>query len=254
MFSSLASVVVLALTGLLAISPAAEREAPSASCEVQQARITWGFKESFRSYLSGAIALGKWTTSGDVSYQTPVFIFATTNGSIAADRSSGEVPFEGEFRFRAHGGILNTALSNPTLRILGPGEAALFLDVTGETMGGLAVSSKAVDFVRISWPARAQSIDAAAGVWTIQNARVVLTPLGANAFGTYVSGEVFDPMTIELTVTPGCLNQPGWRWWWLPGGVLLLAIVGAAVAALVIRANKSRGLERQSPGGFSDQN
>jgi hypothetical protein len=215
------------------------------SCEVQQAVITWGFKESFRSYLSGAIALGQWTTSGEVSYETPVFIFSTTGGDLAADLSAGEVSFDGELRFRAHGGILDTALANPRLEILGPGEAALFFDVIGETMGGLSVSSEGVDFVRVSWPVRAQSVDSAAGLWSVEGATVVLTPLGSRAFGTYISGEVFDPMSVSMQVTPGCLEQPGMRWWWLPGGVVALAVLGAALGWWITRANRSRAPEHQ---------
>jgi len=250
------SLVALALAALLLLSP--QQSAPPSSqapgavsatgavaCEVEQVRMTWGFKESFRSYLSGAIALGKWTTGGDVGYEIPEFVFTGGVGQIAPDRKSGEVAFEGELRFTAHGGILNTALKAPRLEILGEREAALYFDISGETMGGLQVSQPALDFFRITWPASAETIDVQSGVFSVTRARVVLTPLGSGAFGTYLAGEVFDPLSFSIQVEPGCFTTGGFRWWWLPGGGLVLAALGGLGWFIATRVNKSRGLEHQ---------
>jgi len=236
------SSVALALAGVVALAPAAV--APPDSCVVEEVTIEWGFKESFRSYLSGAIALGTWSTSGDVSYQTPLFTFSGGDGFISADGASGEIAFDGEFRFMGHGGILNTFLSNPRLQFVDEREAILFLDVAGDTMGGVSVEKLGIEFVRVTWPASAETVDSESGVYDIQGAQTVLTDLGSGAFGTYVSGEIFDPMSISLRVPGDCLENASLSWWWIPGGAVGLAILGGAIWAGVTRANRSRGPER----------
>jgi hypothetical protein len=237
------SPLAVALASLLAFAPASS--SPTDACDIEHVTVEWGFKESFRSYVSGTIALGTWTTTGDVSYETPVFVFTGGEGFLAPDRESGEISFDGEFRFTGHGGILNTSLANPRLQFVDGGEAILFLDVTGDTMDGLSVEKRGVDFVRVSWPSSAETVNRADGVFEVKDAEVVLTDLGSGVFGTYISGEIFDPMTISLRVPGGCLTTDGFVWWWIPGGAVTLAALGAAVWAGITRGNKSREPERQ---------
>jgi hypothetical protein len=231
------------LSVLLVFGPQASPA--SEACGVEQVRLSWGFTESLRNSLSGARALGNWTTDGDVGYETPEFIFTGGEGSLAPDRSTGEVSFEGELRWRAYGGIVETALVNPQLRLVGKREALLVFDVVGGTIGGLQVEQKGVEFVSLTWPASAETLDATAGIWRVDKARVVLTPLGAGAFSRYLSGEVFDPLSFSIQVQPQCLSDGGFRWWWVPGGALVLAVVGAFVWACFTRAKKSREPEHQ---------
>lgn len=227
------------------VSDAASQASAEGRCEVRDARVEWGFKESFRSYLSGAIALGSWSTSGDVGYETPAFVFSGGEGSLSPDRTSGEVDFVGELTFTGHGGVLNTSLGNPRVVFVGEHEAALYLDVRGETMLGAFVDEPSVEFVRITWRAGQESVDAAEGLVDIEGAQVVLTSPGAGAFGTYLSGEVFDPMDISLQVEPGCLEGSQRSWWWIPGGAIVAATVAAGVVAAIRQANRSPGPERQ---------
>jgi hypothetical protein len=212
----------------------------SAACEVEQVRMTWGFAESFRRSLSGALALGQWTTTGDVGYDTPEFVFSGGVGHIAPDRKAGRIAFEGELRFVSVGGLVNTAFSHPRFEIVGEREAALFFDVTGGTVGGFEVSQPALNFVRITWPSSAEAIDSQTGLWSVTGARVVLTPLGAGALGTFFSGQVFDPLSFSIQVEPGCLTTGGFRWWWLPGGGLVLAMLGALGFGIATWVKKSR--------------
>ena len=214
------------------------------SCVVEDVSVVWGFKESFRSYLSGAIALGEWTVSGDVSYQTPLFGFSGGSGAVAPDRSAGDVRFDGQIRFVGHGGILNTSLANPRLEFLGDREAALYFDVTGDTMDFVFVETPNVDFVRIAWSGLEESVDVEAGVWEVSDARVTLTPAGSGAFGTYLAGEVFDPLSFRVQVAPGCLDAD-FIWWWIPGGTVALAAVIGGVWAVNRRGRKS--LEPKHP-------
>jgi len=235
------SVLAAVISALLVVSPGAS--APH-ECVVEDVEVTWGFKESFRSYLSSAIALGEWTVEGDVSYQTPLFSFSGGEGSFSSDRTSGDIDFDGGMRFVGHGGILNTSLDNPTLRFLGDREASLLFDVRGDTMDFVFVETTDVDFVRLQWSRFDQTVDARNGVFEVTNASVTLTPAGSGAFGTYVAGEVFDPLSFRITTTPGCL-QGGLTWWWIPGGVVAIAAAGSALWALTRRGRKSPEPEHQ---------
>src|SRR5690606_23738697 len=42
-------------------------------CTVTDAELVWGYKESFRSYISGSIAHGEWTVADGAAYETPNF-------------------------------------------------------------------------------------------------------------------------------------------------------------------------------------
>jgi hypothetical protein len=214
-------------------------------CAVVESEITWGFKESFRSYISGAIALGQWTTSGDVTYETPAFIFSGGEGAIAPDRTSGSVAFEGELLFEGHGGILRTSLANPSLILDGHRRATLVLDVTGDTMDMVSVSAEDVEFVTLEWSAGDESLDVASGEWAVTDAVATLTASGSESFGTYPAGEPFDPVDIRLVVTNSCFTQSALNPWFVAGGVLGLALAGGAIVWITALARKSREQGRQ---------
>ncbi len=235
----------LAVSALVALSSSPAALLAEGECEVVESEITWGFKESFRSYISGAIALGQWTTSGDVSYETPAFSFSGGDGAIAPDRRSGGVAFEGELLFEGHGGILRTSLANPTLMLDGHRRATLVFDVTGDTMDMVSVSAEDVEFVTLEWPAGDESIDAASGEWMITGAVATLTASGSESFGTYPAGETFDPVDIRLLVTPSCFTQSALNPWFVAGGVLGLALAGGAIVWITALARKSREQGRQ---------
>jgi hypothetical protein len=235
----------LALSTLLALSSTPAAALAEGQCQVLESEVTWGFKESFRSYISGSIALGQWTTSGDVGYETPAFIFTGGEGTIAPDRTSGGVAFEGELLFEGHGGILRTSLANPTLVIDSGRSATLVFDVTGDTMDMVRVSADDVEFVTLEWSAGDEGLDVAAGEWVVTGAQATLTAAGSESFGTYPEGESFDPVDIRLLVTPSCLTPGGLNPWWVAGGVLGLALLGGGLVWITARARKSPEQERQ---------
>ena len=65
--------------------------ANAAPGDVAAATLQWGIKQSFRTYISGPIAHGGWTLSGNVSDATP---FSFTGGSGTA--STGTPLAKGE--------------------------------------------------------------------------------------------------------------------------------------------------------------
>ncbi len=229
----------LGVVALLSLSSAPVALLAEGECQVLESEITWGFKESFRSYISGAIALGQWTTSGDVDYTTPVFIFSGGEGALAPDRRSGSVAFEGELLFEGHGGILRTSLADPTLTLQGPRQATLVFDVTGDTMDMVSVSTDDVEFVTLEWSAGDESLDIATGEWVVTGAKATLTTAGSNAFGTYPAGEEFDPLDLRLVVASSCFTESAINPWWVAAGIGGLALVGGGTVWITARARRS---------------
>lgn len=178
----------------------------AASCLVSDAAITWGFKESFRSYISGSIANGEWTVADGATYEVPSFGFPGGTGSYDGATGTGELTFPGSINFTGHGGILNTTVSNPVVRFDGD-TAILSLDVAGTTQEGEEIDSPGIEFVTLDLAAATTTTEA--GVTTITDAPASLTPAGAAAFGTYETGEEFDPVTIQITADAACaVSEP----------------------------------------------
>ncbi|MDA0289355.1 MAG: HtaA domain-containing protein [Actinobacteria bacterium] len=226
--------LALALASMVGIVPSA---VPEDACSVEDVSITWGFKESFRSYISSSIANGSWEVSGDVGYETPEFTLTGGSGFLTPARSLGEVGFTGGIVFSGHDGILETSLQNPELVVTGPREATLVLDVTGDTMEEVSVNQPNVDFASVTWDGSLETVDTDQGVWRVVNAEVTLTQEGSEAFGTYPAGEMLDPMSFTLSLTPGCLEEAGPSIWWIPGGVVAIA-AGLSALALAIRRGR----------------
>src|SRR5690606_8583207 len=102
----------LALAALLALPGCGGASVPA--CDVADAELRWGFKESFRAYIDGSIANGEWSTADGAEYATPEFIWRGGSGEIP-----GDVAFRGSVRFTGHGGILDTTIADPVVRFGG---------------------------------------------------------------------------------------------------------------------------------------
>lgn len=228
----------VATAALICLGAGPASAAAPAGCDVAGAALTWGFKESFRSYIDGSIANGGWTTSGDVGYETPAFTWTGGEGWIAA--GEGEIAFSGSVRFTGHGGVLDVTISDPVLRFDADG-GVLLLTVTGENMDGDAIRADAAEFVALSdlgW--------GGADALVQLGAETTLTDAGAAAFTNYPPGEAFDPIAADLPVGDSCEGAapaaepgdadgpgepivPGW------GPTLAGAVAGgAALAALIV--------------------
>lgn len=212
-------------------------------CTVEASTLTWGFKESFRSYISGTIASGEWTVADGASYQTPNFGWTGGVGTYEAATGEGVLAFSGSIEFTGHGGVLDTTVANPVIEFAGGDSATLLLDVSGTTQEGASVSEAGVEFAEIDLSTA--SVEWDGGVLTVTDAPAVLTAPGAEAFGSYPAGEELDPLSFALTVDESCAPAVivgptgadlGWLLW-LAAGVVL---VGAVAAVVAVRARARR--------------
>ncbi|MCW4386140.1 HtaA domain-containing protein [Salinibacterium sp. SYSU T00001] len=172
------------------------------ACEVTDATFTWGFKEAFRSYISGTIANGEWTVSDGAAYETPHFSWSGGAGGYDAEAEEGELAFTGTVTFTGHGGILNTSVANPRIEIVDAETARLYLDVAGTTQDGTAVDQRGVHFADVDLGG--VMAETAEGELTITGAPAELSTEGSEAFGTYEPGTELDPVTVTFTIEEGC--------------------------------------------------
>ena len=205
----IAAAAVVAAGALLAPAPAlATVPVPAqdtAGCIVENAQLTWGVKESFRSYISGSIASGNWEVSDDMRYETPSFIWSKVNATLDPSLDSGSFAFEGAIHFTGHDGAMKLDVSDPVIEIAGD-DVSLLLRVGSSDL--TAGADGTVEATQV----RAAKVDAAAlsagdGKVELADAAVRLTADGAKAlngeYGSYVSGEELDPISMTAAVT-GC--------------------------------------------------
>lgn len=203
------AVLAGAVSGPLVAAPgvaSATSASSSGDCTVSGATLTWGFKESFRSYISGAIAKGVWEPSGGATYETPTFGWSAGSGPLT--EGLGDVAFTGAVRFTGHQGVLDTTIADPVLRVTGPTSADLLLDVTGTTQDGEAVASSDVRFATIDLTASPVATPTGDTSVTVTDAPATLTDEGAAAFGTYPAGTALDPLTAVLPVACAAAPAP----------------------------------------------
>lgn len=192
----LASSLLLAPVSAQAAPIAAEDAA--AACAVTDGTLTWGVKESFRSYISGSIANGSWEASDGATYDTPSFQWGSGIGEIDPATGTGSVSFTGSVHFTGHDGVLDLTLANPTLEFEGDGKATLLLDARStDATGEVTIDSEQEwvgDVEAGSFSAITETGFEAAAMPTI------LTNTGAKAFaGFYEPGVELDPIDLALS-------------------------------------------------------
>jgi len=256
--STLSGVHTLTMQGsvshgvVVTIAPSTVKAA--GACTISDATLTWGFKESFRSYLTSTIAHGEWVVADGATYETPNFSWTGT-GSLDPETQTGDVAFDGSVLFTGHDGALQTTIANPRV-VLSADGAVLMLDITGTTQSGAEVNSLGVEFATLDLSSVTPEENGDALTWNAIPA--VLTEAGSAAFGTYAAGEALDPVTLSLSLPADCgaaaaeetpapevttaidngTTGPGLTWlWWLIGGLVVLAIVIAIIVTVLRRRN-----------------
>src|SRR5690606_11648632 len=113
------------------------------------------------------------------SYETPVFGW-TGEGRYDPATGEGALAFAGSVRSTGHGGILDTTIANPQVRLIDSGRGMLLLDVTGTTQDGVAVSDGAVEVAERD--PNAATVADRDGLVRIDGVAATLTEDGAAAF------------------------------------------------------------------------
>ncbi|WP_152192617.1 HtaA domain-containing protein [Georgenia satyanarayanai] len=167
--------------------------------------LEWGVKESFRSYITGAIAHGSVTVTAPAAETGDGFVFGDGRGN--GDASDGTAHFGGQVTFAGHeiGGItrLQMTITDPSVVIEG-GAGYLVADVTSRSLEGVDV----VDYPRV----RLAELDldgvrVADGRLVGTDVPATLTAEGVPAFADfYEAGDALDPLTFSVPVAEGQLD------------------------------------------------
>ena len=190
---------------------ASDAEVSEDACVATGRDLTWGFKESLRSYVSGSIAGGEWTTKGGATYSTPNFEWAKGKGTFDEKTRTGAVKFAGGIAFTGHDGKLNTTVSDPEIRLEGD-RALLVLDAKGATMEAAMDGrddTKAysdVPFVEVDLSKAEVETKGGKTTITASKAPTTLTKEGEAAFSNYEEGTAFDPVSFTITARSSCLS------------------------------------------------
>jgi hypothetical protein len=246
---------------VLTVKAAAELE----GCSVEGATLSWGFKESFRSYIEGSIAHGEWTVTDGATYNDMAFGWANGAGLYDTESAEGQVDFAGTVLFTGHDGLLNTTIANPSLQFVNDTTAYLLLDVTGVTMEDAmagrtdaAVLAQDVAFVKLDLSSGTVQLSEDGTILTGIDVPAELTTQGKEAFPNYEAGTAFDPVSFSIPIQDDCVvvvppadgdtmvttapvaaDGPSLIWlWWAAGGVLLAAIL--IVVFVLLRRRRRR--------------
>lgn len=205
---ALTSAAFMALSAI-AIPAAAGADAPTCdpadvTYSVTGGSIEWGFKQSFRSYFFDPATHGTFTPTGGVEMAgdqqgaTGRMIWPLGSGT-ATSASAVTASGTGSANFSAHGGAMNTTLSNPTVGITGT-EGVLKFDFTGKARAGGDVSATQAEAANFTLP-EAANFQTAGSVTVTGTA--TLDQQFVPAFG-YAAGDEVDPVTVNLTLAQTC--------------------------------------------------
>lgn len=195
-----------------AIKPEAKKETPQAPADTEtktdrKVELNWGLKESFRNYVSGDFAKGKWELSDGA---TGTFSFPLKDPTQFTLGKYDNLDFRGKVHFTAHHGLLDLAIEQPTVRKSDSGwELVVTVAVNPFDKSKIAdalagkiqidkskIATKRVVLATLSEP----EISGAKGEQTVQFRSVKLTAEGAKSFANfYKEGQELDPMTITVT-------------------------------------------------------
>ncbi|MFJ3419060.1 HtaA domain-containing protein [Streptomyces sp. NPDC086082] len=181
-------------------SPSDTASEPATKGDIADGRLTWGVKESFRSYVVSSVAKGKITTSGGATQAAGngVFTFTGATGIYDTDADTLTAAFDGAVTFKGHedNGTYGLDLTFTDLKAtLDGGTGTLTADVT-------SLGEKSEDVVLADLKAASTDVTAKDDVITLDDVTTTLTAAGAKAFGGfYQTGAELDPLDLSVALT-----------------------------------------------------
>ncbi|MFJ6620893.1 HtaA domain-containing protein [Kitasatospora sp. NPDC091335] len=196
-----------------AATPSAEPTAePTAQAptrtEFAAGALDWGVRRTFRDYVTGAIAQGRWELGGGAADGGAFFRWTPAKG--AYDPATGELTaaFTGTVRFTgmrsgdSYG--LDLTLANPGVTVSG-GRGRLVADVSGRTPDGGTRQLPGVELAVFD-PA---GLQAEGGLLKAVELPLKLAEGGAEAFGgLYPAGTEMDPLSFAVALDPAAALPP----------------------------------------------
>ncbi|MFB6980564.1 HtaA domain-containing protein [Streptomyces scopuliridis] len=177
-------------------SPSASGTGPGdgerATDAIQDAAVDWGVRRTYREYVTGPIAKGKWTLSGGAQDGGALFRFPRGKGTYDAGKGTLDAAFAGSVRFT--GTELDLTLSKVVVRVK-DGKGTLSADVTDAAEG--SPPRKAVPLVTFA----AKDFTPKDGLASLTEVPATLTSPGAETFGSlYAAGTAMDPVSLAVAV------------------------------------------------------
>ncbi|MFJ3220420.1 HtaA domain-containing protein [Kitasatospora sp. NPDC086801] len=194
-------------------TPSATAETPSgaqapARTEFANGALDWGVRRTFRDYVTGAIAQGRWELGAGAADGGAYFRWTPAKG--AYDPANGDLTaaFTGTVRFTGlrsgdtYG--LDLTLANPGVTVAG-GQGRLVADVSGRTPDGATQQLTGVELAAFD-PA---GLKPEGGLLKAVEVPLKLTEGGAEAFGgLYPAGTEMDPLSFAVALDPAAALPP----------------------------------------------
>ncbi|MEU4272827.1 HtaA domain-containing protein [Streptomyces sp. NPDC026092] len=151
--------------------------------------VDWGVRRTFREYVTGSIAQGRWTLSAGAQDGGALFRFPSGKGTYDPRKQTLDADFAGSVRFT--GTHIDLVLGQVSVTVTG-GKGTLSADVTSA-----GKTEKAVPLVTFT----AKDFAPKNGLAVLAEAPATLTEGGAKAFGgMYKAGTEMDPVSLAVAV------------------------------------------------------
>ncbi|MFE4519730.1 HtaA domain-containing protein [Kitasatospora sp. NPDC056783] len=190
-------------------TPSAEPTAQApAKTDFGNGALDWGVRRTFRDYVTGTIAQGRWELGGGAADGGAFFRWTPAKGTY--DPATGDLTagFTGTVHFtglrsgESHG--LDLTLANPGVTVAG-GRGRLLADVSGRTPDGGTQQLTGVELATFD-PA---GLAAEGGLLKAAELPLKLAEGGAKAFGgLYPAGTEMDPLSFAVALDPAAALPP----------------------------------------------
>ncbi|QDQ11221.1 HtaA domain-containing protein [Streptomyces spectabilis] len=171
---------------------AKDRKAKAAG-RIEDAAVDWGVRRTFREYVSGSIAEGKWSLTSGAQDGGALFRFPRGEGSYDEKKRTLDADFTGAVRFTGKHG-LDIGLSRVAVGVE-DGKGTLYADVDSGDF-----TKKKAPLVTFTGAGLAD-LEPRGGLIAVTEAPAKLTADGARAFGSmYKAGTAMDPVSLAVAV------------------------------------------------------